>query len=64
MPRGEIQIRGIVHGVALNSLVYEYDDPSNWEFKQFASQAQLEQFAREHDLVIVPLPEPEGEQNV
>lgn len=52
-PVGEIQIQGTVHGVALNALVYLYADPENWEFKQFASQAQLEQFAREHNLAVL-----------
>jgi hypothetical protein len=52
-PLGEIQIQGTVHGVALNALVYLYSDPSDWQFQQFASQAQLEQFAREHHLVVL-----------
>lgn len=49
---GKIEIAGKVHG-AMNGVVTLYEDPENWLMKQFVSQEQLEQFARENQLIIV-----------
>jgi hypothetical protein len=49
---GKIELAGKVHG-ALNGVVTFYDDPDNWLMKQFVSQEQLEQFAKENQLMIV-----------
>ena len=50
--RGSLEITGIVHGVAMNTLITMYDDPQNWEMKQFVSQEALEQYAQENNLII------------
>ena len=50
-PAGELRPAGKVHGVP-NYILSWYDDPSDWEFKQFISQEQLEQFATENNLII------------
>jgi hypothetical protein len=51
--RGEIHVQGPIHGgAAINSLVFLYADPNDWEMKQFVSQLQLEQYAKEHMLLI------------
>lgn len=51
---GEIQIRGLIHaGTAMNSLVFLYSDPSDWQFKQFTSDAEMRQYATENHLRIV-----------
>lgn len=51
-PQGELRYVGKVHG-ALNFHVMWYDDPEDWQFKQFVSQEQLEKFAAENNLTIV-----------
>lgn len=50
--RGSLEITGVVHGVAMNAIVTMYDDPQNWEMKQFLSQEALEQYAQENNLII------------
>ena len=50
--RHNLEITGVVHGVAMNSIVTMYDDPQNWEMKQFVSQEALEQYAQENSLII------------
>lgn len=50
--QGKIEIRGRVHG-AINAIVFMFDAPQDWEFKQFVSQEELEQYAAEHQLVVV-----------
>jgi hypothetical protein len=50
--QGELIIGNIVHGAALNCMVVLYNDPDNWEFKQFATNEQMETFAMEHQLVM------------
>ena len=50
--QGECRIVGKVHG-ALNTIVTFYDDPEAWEFKQFTSDMQLNQFLTEHNLLLV-----------
>ena len=53
---GEIKILGWIHGgTALNTLVTLYATPDEWEMKQFVSQLQAENFARENALVIRPM---------
>lgn len=49
---GKIELAGKVHG-ALNGVVTFYDDPENWVMKQFVSQEQLEQYAKENDLMVI-----------
>lgn len=44
--------RVLYGGVALNVIVKFFDDPDNWEFKQFTSQADMEQFAADNLLII------------
>ncbi len=51
-PAGELREAGKAHGVPNFTLIW-YDDPSDWEFKQFVTQEQLEQFAAENNLLIV-----------
>ena len=50
--QGRIEVKGTVHG-ALNTLVYLHSDPADWQFKQFTSQDEMEQFARDNHLAIV-----------
>lgn len=51
--RGEIHVQGEIHGgAAINALVFLYADPNDWEMRQFVSQLQLEQYARENMLLI------------
>lgn len=51
--RGEITILGPIHGgLAINTIVTYYEDPQNWSFKQFVSDAQIRDFARQEMLVI------------
>lgn len=49
--RGTVKVVGIVHG-ALNTIVTLYEDPENFEFKQFVSEDALHQFAGRNKLVI------------
>lgn len=52
--QGEIRIMGTIHGgAAINAMLVPYEDPEQWEMKQFITQQQLERFASEHNLVIV-----------
>ena len=53
MARGTIALHGMVHGALNTVIVYDNNDLSDWEFKQFVSQAQLEAFAKENDLAII-----------
>lgn len=50
-PQGEIFVTGKVHGSALNCTVVPFADPSKWYMVQFVSQAQLDQYVLEHDLI-------------
>lgn len=50
--QGELRHIGKVHG-ADNYILTWYDDPEDWEFKQFVSQEQLDKFVSENDLIIV-----------
>ena len=50
--QGKIEIRGRAHG-AINAIVYRFEDPSDWEFKQFVSQEELDRFASDNNYVIV-----------
>jgi hypothetical protein len=50
---GSIRVLGLIHNhAAINTVVTLYADPEGWQFKQFVSQHQLEQFAAEHNLAI------------
>lgn len=52
--QGEIQVLGPIHGgSAINTLVYLYATPDEWEMKQFVSQIQLEQYAAANMLAIM-----------
>lgn len=50
--QGELRLVGKVHG-ADNYVLTWYDDPDDWEFKQFVSQEQLDKFVSENNVVIV-----------
>lgn len=50
-PLGELEYSGKVHG-ASNYLLRWYDDPEDWEFKQFVSEDQLNAFAADNNLII------------
>ena len=50
--QGKIEIKGTVHG-AINTIVFLFASPQDWEFKQFISQEELEQYAFEHHLQVV-----------
>ena len=49
--QGDIFVNGKVHGQALNCTVVPYDFPEKWYMVQFVSQMQMDQYAREHNLV-------------
>jgi hypothetical protein len=49
--QGKIEVKGLAHG-AMNALVTYYQHPQDWEFVQFHSQEELEQYALDHHLVI------------
>lgn len=49
---GRLRFTGKVHG-ARNYILEWFDDPEDWEFKQFVSPEQLEAFATENNLQIV-----------
>lgn len=49
--QGELRLVGKVHG-ADNYILTWYDDPDDWEFKQFVSQEQLDKFVSENSLII------------
>ncbi len=51
IPQGQLEFKNIVHG-AQNYLLTWFDDPENWEFKQFVSQEQLDEFAAENNLIV------------
>lgn len=52
--QGEIKIIGPIHmGVAMNTIVTLYADPTDWQFKQFVSQAEFDQYVRDNSLLIV-----------
>lgn len=51
-PAGRLRFVSKVHG-ANNYILEWFDDPEDWEFKQFVSQEQLEAFASENNLLIV-----------
>lgn len=56
---GEIKIVGPIHGgVAMNTLVMFYADPSDWFFKQFVSQTEFDQYVRDNSLVITKQEKP------
>lgn len=48
----------MVHG-ALNTMIVRYEDREDWEFKQFVSQEQLDQFAAENHYTVIFPPEKE-----
>lgn len=50
--QGELRLVGKVHG-ADNYVLTWYDDPDDWEFKQFVSQEQLDKFVAENNLILV-----------
>ena len=51
---GEIQVRWLIHGgAAINCLVFLYENPSDWIFKQFTSDAEMRQYATENHLRVV-----------
>ncbi len=49
-PRGEVRVLGKAHG-AINALVSSNE--GEWFFKQFLTMEMLENFALDHNLVIV-----------
>lgn len=49
--QGEVTIVGTAHG-AINTQVIFYEDPEYFEFKQFLTQEQLEQFATANNLIV------------
>lgn len=49
---GKIEMAGSVHG-AMNGVVTLYACPEEWFMKQFVSQEQLEEFARDNQLMVV-----------
>jgi hypothetical protein len=51
-PQGELIIGDIVHGQAINCTVLPYADPADWFMVQFVTQAQLESYALENQLVM------------
>lgn len=50
--QGKIEFAGKVHG-AINTIVTFFAHKEEWFFKQFVSQEELEQYARENQLQIV-----------
>lgn len=50
-PSGVIRMVGKVHG-ALNTVVVPSEDESQWFFKQFVSQTELEEYARKYNLTV------------
>jgi hypothetical protein len=51
--QGELIPQRVLYGgVAINCIVKMYADPTDWEFKQFTSQQDMEQFAADNLLVI------------
>jgi len=50
--QGELIIGNMVHGAAINCMIVPYSNPEDWEFKQFATNEQMEVFAMEHKLVM------------
>lgn len=51
--QGELIPQRVLYGgVAINCIVKFFADPSDWEFRQFTSQQDMEQFAADHLLVI------------
>ena len=52
-PQGELRVIGMAHG-AINTMIVIFDAPADdWEMKQFPSRHLLEQFAMQHQLLIV-----------
>lgn len=44
--RGTLRILGLIHGgAAVNTIVSLYDEPGEFEFKQFTSEQELEDYA-------------------
>jgi hypothetical protein len=51
--RGTIRILGLIHGgAAVNTIVTLYETPSEFEFKQFVSEEQLQDYAQQEMLAI------------
>ena len=50
--QGKIEVRGQAHG-AINTIVYLFETPEDWEFKQFVSQEELDKYASDNQLVVV-----------
>jgi hypothetical protein len=57
--QGSIRIVGKVHGAMNTVVTWNFNNPGDWEFKQFVSDEQLEQFATEHHLQIIYPPKEE-----
>lgn len=53
---GEIRVTGMAHG-AVNAMVINFADREDWEFKQFLSQEQMDDFAAANSYQIVYPPE-------
>jgi hypothetical protein len=52
--QGEIRVLGLIHlGAAINTMVVRYEDPENWEMKQFVSDQQLNDYAMQERMVVV-----------
>jgi hypothetical protein len=52
-PAGVLRRVGEVSG-AMNCLIIPNDEPQNWAFQQFTSEAELNKFMFEHNLVFDP----------
>jgi hypothetical protein len=51
--QGDLIVGGIVHGCAINCTVVPYgDEQDGWFMKQFLTRQQMEDYAREHSLLI------------
>ena len=51
--RGELRVLGLIHGgAAINTILTYYENPDDWVMKQFVSEAQLHQFARDEMLAV------------
>lgn len=51
--QGEIRVLGPIHGgAAINTIVTFYSAPNDWEMKQFVTQIQLDEYARDNSLAI------------
>lgn len=52
-PQGELRLVGRVHGVNNYILTWYGDPPEEFEFKQFVSQEQLDNFVTENNLILI-----------